>query len=60
MCHSALLPVSGNGAIPLNCNDGFNEAYYGRPEKLLDTRARLACSAWSLIDHPLQNPLRHT
>jgi len=39
--------------IPLNCKDGFNEAYYGRPEKLLETGARLACSAWSLIDQSL-------
>ena len=37
--------------IPLDCNDGFNEAYYGRPECLLDVRARLACSAWSFVDH---------
>ncbi len=36
--------------IPLNCKDGFNEAYYGRPEKLLDKGARLACSAWSFVD----------
>jgi hypothetical protein len=36
--------------IPLNCKDGFNEAYYGRPEKLLEGGARLACSAWSLVD----------
>jgi hypothetical protein len=36
--------------IPLNCRDGFNEAYYGRPEKLLDEGARLACSAWSFVD----------
>ena len=36
--------------IPLHCRDGFNEAYYGRPERLLDTAARLACSAWSFID----------
>lgn len=36
--------------IPLNCTDGFNEAYYGRPELLLDPRARLACSAWSFVD----------
>lgn len=35
--------------IPLGCTDGFNEAYYGRPERLLDDRARLACSAWSFI-----------
>jgi SAM-dependent methyltransferase len=36
--------------IPLNCTDGFGEAYYGRPEKLLDPGARLACSAWSFVD----------
>jgi len=35
--------------IPLNCADGFNEAYYGRPEMLLDPDARLACSAWSFV-----------
>jgi Methyltransferase domain len=38
--------------IPLNCRDGFNEAYYGRPEKLLDEGARTACSAWSFVDEP--------
>ena len=26
--------------IPLDCRDGFNEAYYGRPEMLLDEDAR--------------------
>jgi hypothetical protein len=36
--------------IPLNCTDGFNEAYYGRPERLLEAAARLACSAWSFVD----------
>lgn len=35
--------------IPLDCRDGFNEAYFGRPERLLDARARLACSAWSFV-----------
>jgi SAM-dependent methyltransferase len=35
--------------IPLHCRDGFNEAYYGRPEALLDPEARLACSSWSLV-----------
>ncbi|HWV82050.1 MAG TPA: methyltransferase domain-containing protein [Hyphomicrobiaceae bacterium] len=35
--------------IPLMCRDGFNEAYYGRPECLLDPAARLACSAWSFV-----------
>jgi SAM-dependent methyltransferase len=36
-------------AIPLDCTDGFNEAYYGRPERLLDEGARIACSAWSFV-----------
>jgi hypothetical protein len=40
-----VLPVP----IPLDCTDGFNEAYYGRPERLLDAGARLACSAWSFV-----------
>lgn len=35
--------------IPLDCTDGFNEAYYGRPEALLDPGARLSCSAWSFV-----------
>jgi hypothetical protein len=35
--------------VPLDCADGFNEAYYGRPERLLEEGARQACSAWSLI-----------
>lgn len=35
--------------VPLHCRDGFNEAYYGRPEALLDEKARLACSSWSLV-----------
>ena len=38
-----------NVAIPLDCRDGFNEAYYGRPEMLLDRGARQACSAWSFV-----------
>lgn len=35
--------------VPLDCRDGFNEAYYGRPEAFLDPDARLACSSWSLV-----------
>lgn len=35
--------------IPLGCVDGFGEAYYGRPEALLDPGARLANSAWSFV-----------
>jgi hypothetical protein len=41
-----VLPVP----IPLDCSDGFGEAYYGRPECLLDPSARLACSAWSFVE----------
>lgn len=36
--------------IPLDCTDGFNKAYYGRPEMLLDPATRQACSAWSFVD----------
>jgi len=36
--------------VPLDCVDRFNEAYYGRPEGLLDRAARLSCSAWSMVD----------
>ena len=35
--------------IPFDCSDGFNDAYYGRPEMLLNDAARLACSAWSFV-----------
>ncbi|HEY1531001.1 MAG TPA: class I SAM-dependent methyltransferase [Galbitalea sp.] len=35
--------------IPLTCRDGFSEAYYGRPEALLDPLARRANSAWSFV-----------
>jgi SAM-dependent methyltransferase len=36
--------------IPLRCTDGFSEAYYGRPERLLEPGARQANSAWSFVD----------
>ncbi|MET3899227.1 SAM-dependent methyltransferase [Devosia sp. UYZn731] len=36
--------------VPLGCIDGFSEAYYGRPERLLEPGARLANSAWSFVD----------
>ncbi|QAY59613.1 SAM-dependent methyltransferase [Microbacterium protaetiae] len=40
--------------IPLDCTDGFGEAYYGRPEALLDPGARLANSAWSFVDDDVE------
>ncbi|MCM1948066.1 MULTISPECIES: SAM-dependent methyltransferase [Streptomyces] len=36
--------------IPLDCTDTFDEAYYGRPELLLDPAARRPGSAWSFVD----------
>src|SRR3954465_3762807 len=36
--------------IPLDCADGFIEAYYGRPEAFLDPSVRAAQSAWALAD----------
>src|SRR3954453_1928440 len=35
--------------IPLDCIDGFSEAYYGRPERLLEPDVRRAMSAWSFV-----------
>lgn len=45
--------------IPLNCTDGFGEAYYGRPEALLDPGARLANSAWSFVDAAVSERFEH-
>lgn len=35
--------------IPRNCTDGFNEAYYARPEMFLDPQARRAQSVWAAV-----------
>lgn len=45
--------------IPLDCTDGFNEAYYGRPEALLDPDARLACSSWSFATADIVSRFEH-
>jgi|SRR5579859_1261707 len=36
--------------IPLNCADGFSEAFYGRPEKMLEPSVRRAQSAWGFVE----------
>jgi len=36
--------------IPRDCTDGFGEAYYARPEALLDADVRAATSGWMLAD----------
>jgi len=46
--------------IPADCTDGFNEAYYARPERLLDPAARQSCSAWSFVDAPLAEQYTRT
>ena len=40
--------------IPLDCTDGFNQAYFGRPELLLDAGARRANSAWSFVEDEVE------
>ena len=36
--------------VPLDCTDGFFEAFYGRPEALLDPVVRRSQSAWKFAD----------
>ncbi|GAA1595279.1 class I SAM-dependent methyltransferase [Actinoplanes couchii] len=36
--------------IPIDCVDGFTEAYYARPEMFLNQRVRDAQSAWGFVD----------
>lgn len=37
-------------AIPIDCVDGFTEAYYARPERFLDPQVRASQSAWGFVD----------
>lgn len=46
-----------NIPIPLNCKDGFQEAFYGRPEGFLKKEVRLAQSAWGFLSDELQEQL---
>lgn len=41
--------------IPLDCTDGFADAFYGRPEAMLDAAVRNAQSAWSFVDAEAQS-----
>ncbi|MEU9883935.1 methyltransferase domain-containing protein [Sphaerisporangium sp. NPDC051011] len=36
--------------VPIDCVDGFVEAYYARPECLLDPQVRASQSAWGFVD----------
>ena len=35
--------------IPIDCSDGFSDAFYARPEAFLDDAVRRAQSAWSFL-----------
>jgi SAM-dependent methyltransferase len=40
--------------IPVDCVDGFSEAFYARPEAFLDPAIRRSQSAWSFVPDPVQ------
>jgi SAM-dependent methyltransferase len=44
--HTEITPVP----VPIDCVDGFTEAYYARPERFLDPAVRAAQSAWTFVD----------
>ncbi len=37
-------------AVPIDCVDGFTEAFYARPERFLDPQVRCSQSAWTFVD----------
>lgn len=37
-------------AVPIDCTDGFSEAFYARPERFLDPSVRRSQSAWSFVE----------
>ena len=46
--------------IPLNCIDGFQEAFYGRPEAFLEKEVRLSQSAWGFLSKEVENRIVKT
>jgi len=40
--------------IPIDCVDGFTEAFYARPERFLDAAVRRSQSAWGSVDDKVQ------
>jgi SAM-dependent methyltransferase len=42
--------------VPIDCTDGFVEAFYGRPEALLDPEVRAAQSAWGFVEPGAEKP----
>ncbi len=40
--------------IPVDCTDGLTEAFYARPERLLDPAVRAAQSSWGFVGPEVQ------
>lgn len=40
--------------IPIDCVDGFTEAFYARPEQFLDPAVRRSQSAWGFVTEEVQ------
>jgi hypothetical protein len=40
--------------VPIDCTDGFTEAFYARPERFLDESVRRSQSAWSFVDDAVE------
>lgn len=43
--------------VPLDCPDGFQEAFYGRPEAFLQKEVRQSQSAWGFLEEGLEELL---
>lgn len=43
--------------VPFDCVDGFQEAFYGRPEAFLEKEVRLAQSAWGFLSEQVEERL---
>ena len=43
--------------IPADCMDGFSEAYFARPERLLDPAVRKAQSSWSFLEPGVEDAI---
>jgi len=46
--------------VPIDCPDGFAEAFYARPERLLEPSVRRAQSAWTLVDGAVERRFEAT
>ena len=46
--------------IPIDCLDGFTEAFYARPERFLDLNVRRAQSAWGFVEEQVQERFTRT